>query len=91
MTVHELKCWPKFFQHIITGTKRFEVRKNDRNFKVEDWLELREWNPVTHMYTGKVHIRQIKYILTTEDLSLGVDPVLFAHEILHSDYVILGF
>jgi hypothetical protein len=86
MTVHELKCWPKFFQHIITGTKRFEVRKNDRNFEVADWVELREWDPETHMYTGKVHIKQIRYILSDNDIDAKIKEV-----ILHPDYVILGF
>ncbi len=34
MKTHEIKCWPKYFKLIWDGTKSFEVRKNDRDYKV---------------------------------------------------------
>ena len=43
MTEHELKCWPEFFEPTAAGVKTFEIRRNDRGFKVDDWLHLREW------------------------------------------------
>lgn len=59
--VHELKTLPEFFQAIKEGIKPFEVRKNDRNFKVGDSLYLREW--AGEEYTGRKLIRIITYIL----------------------------
>lgn len=45
MEVHELKILPEFFQAQEDGKKNFEIRKNDRDYKVGDWLYLREYDP----------------------------------------------
>lgn len=37
---HELKTIPKYFNAVREGRKTFEVRKDDRNFKVGDTLKL---------------------------------------------------
>jgi hypothetical protein len=42
---HELKSTPDFFKAIRSGHKTFEIRENDRNFKVGDVLVLREFIP----------------------------------------------
>jgi len=42
---HELKCHPIYFERIVSGQKKFEVRKNDRNFQVGDTLLLKEYDP----------------------------------------------
>lgn len=60
---HELKCWPEYFDAIYIGEKRFEVRKNDRNYTVGDSLYLREWSPQFQAYTGRTLVLQINYIL----------------------------
>ena len=49
--LHELKTYPKYFQETIEGNKLFEIRKNDRNFKVGDVLLLKEWDNIK--YTGR--------------------------------------
>jgi hypothetical protein len=53
MTIHELKTWPKYFAEIKRGMKKFELRKDDRDFKVGDWLDLREYDPAAKKYTGR--------------------------------------
>lgn len=44
--IHDLKCWPQYFWSVVRGEKPFEIRKNDRNFKVGDYLGLQEYDPM---------------------------------------------
>lgn len=78
---HELKCWPQFFQPTMNAHKRFEVRKNDRDFRVGDELLLKEWDPKGEFgsptlntepvgYTGRAVIARVDYILTFDDVIL---------------------
>ncbi len=63
---HNLKTLPGFFNQIACGNKRFEIRKNDRKFKVGDWLNLREFDPVSGRYTGRFHLAVVSYITEFE-------------------------
>lgn len=63
MKTHELKTWPQFFKVCRTGEKPFEIRKNDRDFKVGDTLMLREWDPKFEAYSGEECKFEISYIL----------------------------
>ena len=67
MNRHELKTWPKYFAAVRSGQKRFEIRRNDREFKVGDILVLREFDPSTDTYTGQSEERQITFLLSEED------------------------
>ena len=42
---HHLKCWPNSFNEVLRGAKPFEVRLNDRDFRVDDVVVLEEWYP----------------------------------------------
>lgn len=75
--MHELKTWPPYFEAIEQGIKTFELRRDDRGFKVGDWLNLREWDPMTSTYTGRDHQVQILYMI---DQHAGLQP----------GYVVLG-
>ena len=57
---HELKILPEYFEAVVSGNKRFEIRKNDRNYKKGDILRLNEYQD--GQYTGDVHVAEITYI-----------------------------
>lgn len=71
MSIHELKCWPIFFEPLMRGDKTFEARRNDRDFKVGDTLIQREWSESTG-YTGRVLRHRVTYILS--DPAFGTQP-----------------
>lgn len=50
--VHELKVWPEYFDLLAAGTKRHEIRFNDRCYGPGDVLALREYEP-GRGYTGR--------------------------------------
>ena len=62
---HLLKILPKYFEPVQSNDKTFEVRKDDRDYKVGDILILREWSP-EEGYTGRYCTRRITYILGRE-------------------------
>jgi hypothetical protein len=61
--IHDLKTWPKPFQAVRDRAKRFEFRKNDRNYQVDDVLCLLEWDPLTERFTGRVEKHEVTYII----------------------------
>ena len=61
--IHELKLSTEFFPDVISGKKTFEVRKNDRCFKVGDLLALNEYNVELQYYTGNSCLVYVDYIL----------------------------
>lgn len=58
--IHELKTDSEMYQAIIENRKTFELRKNDRDFKVDDILYLRET-----VYTSKEMKENNKPLLYT--------------------------
>lgn len=49
--IHKLKILPEFFPLVEKGKKRFELRKNDRNYQEDDILLLQEY--FDGEYTGR--------------------------------------
>lgn len=60
---HDLKIWPEFFDMVLVGRKRFELRRDDRNFQVHDTLTLKEFDPEAS-YSGREIQAHITYKLT---------------------------
>ncbi len=82
---HDLKSWPDFFEPVASGVKQFELRLNDRKFKVGDVLRLREFDDRKGIYTGREVRKRITYLL--EGIGPGaITPVLG----LSRGYVILS-
>ena len=71
MSIHKLKLNAAYYDDSASGINTFEIHKNDRDFKVGDILELREyvWSNVEKRgaYTGAVHWKVITYILDDEE------------------------
>lgn len=61
-TVHELKLWPVYYEAVESGLKTYEIRYNDRNFKVGDILHLKEYDPDKKEYTGREILKDVIYI-----------------------------
>ena len=60
--VHYLKIRPEYYLPVTRGIKQFELRKDDRGYKVGDLVVLQEWDG--EKYTGRESFHlQIQYIL----------------------------
>ena len=60
--LHELKTWPEYFEEVKSGKKRFELRKDDRGFKVGHHLMLMEYEPKSGAYTGRSLLVKVMYL-----------------------------
>ena len=65
----ELKTWPKYYNKILSGEKRCEVRKDDEKFKVGVLLKLNEWEPTDGTYTGRSVLCKVTHIFKPKDIS----------------------
>jgi Domain of unknown function (DUF3850) len=78
MTEHVLKCWPEYFAKVLSGEKRFEIRRNDRRFQAGDPVTLREYEPGTDTYTGAELRFRVGYMTSYEQqpgfVVFGLDP-----------------
>ena len=63
--IHALKILPGYFEDVISGKKTFEIRKNDRDYKVGDLLALNEYTETEEYigYTGRSCLVKVDYIL----------------------------
>lgn len=73
-TIHELKTWPQFYEDVASGKKTFEVRNNDRQFKVGDVLRLIEYNPDSSVY-GVSSDYLVTYILPGGEFGISDEYV----------------
>lgn len=68
MKKHELKCWPEHFAAVThpdpTQRKTAELRLNDRDYEVGDWLIMREYDPQKSVFTGFMEIFYVTHILS---------------------------
>lgn len=64
MRTHELKTWSHFFQEVLDGRKLFEIRRNDRDFKLGDHLHLIEVEAedLTAKKTGRELVVEVLYM-----------------------------
>jgi hypothetical protein len=70
--IHKLKCIQPYFNDIANGIKQFEIRKDDRNFKIGDRLDLFVGDDEiieSGDYRPHIHV-WITYKLTGEEFGL---------------------
>ena len=66
---HELKIDTKYFELVQDGIKNWEIRKNDRKFKVGDILRLKEYNK--EEFTNRELIRKVIGVFNEFGLEKG--------------------
>lgn len=64
-TIHK-KVWRKYFEDIISGRKKFELRLADFEVNEGDTLVLEEWDKSKKEYTGRKAEVVATYILKTK-------------------------
>jgi hypothetical protein len=84
---HELKTWKESFYYIVKGKKLAEVRKNDRDFQVNQRLILCEVDEENeYLPTGNRMSFRINHIIYLNDWI----PILKSKEELLEEYVVLS-
>lgn len=62
MSITKKKIQPQFFEAILSGKKKFELRLNDFDIKEGDTLVLDEWDPAKNKYTGRQIEKTASYV-----------------------------
>lgn len=81
-TVHNLKTLTEYFVQTNSKVKTFEVRKNDRNYKVGDILILEEYNVEDDSYTESKIRAEVMYILSGGSFGLEEGYIIMSIKVL---------
>lgn len=79
--VHVVKCKHTYFEQVVTGVKKFEVRNNDRNYLPGDIFIMQEIEDEDGpaVYTGRFIVCRIRYMLENFE---GLAPGFVAFTII---------
>lgn len=77
---HELKTWPLYFEAVANGSKTFEIRKNDRDFKADDVLVMCEYEPARQIYTGNFLTCRVVDVFPLGKIMMDVYGIRFPPE-----------
>ncbi len=58
----EKKIWPEYFNLIVEGRKKYEIRLNDFETNAGDIIILHEWDPKTKNYTGRSLRKEVTFV-----------------------------
>jgi len=86
MKVHDLKIWPEPFKAVMDGLKKYEFRTADRDFKLNDYLFLQEWDPTENKagvigHTGRWIVAMICYMSPAGKFGLPADKTILGIEV----------
>jgi len=56
------KIWPEYFEAVVSGKKKYELRLNDFEVEEGDILVLEEWDPKAKSYTGRKIEKKVTYV-----------------------------
>lgn len=62
------KVWPEYFEKIVAGKKKVELRLADFEVNEGDTIVLEEWDPNKKEYTGRKVEVLATYVLKTKGL-----------------------
>ncbi len=62
MAIIKKKTWPEYFEAILSGKKRYDMRLNDFEANEGDILILEEWDQKIKKYTGRKIEKKITYV-----------------------------
>ena len=79
---HELKTLRPYYQRVLDGTKRFEVRKNDRDFQTGDHVSLLEYDGETSTVLETRIDAEITYVLQGGQFGIKKNYCVFGFKIL---------
>lgn len=60
------KIWKEYFEQVLSGKKKFELRLADFEAQEGDTLLLEEWDKDTGEYTGRSIEGTVTYVLKTK-------------------------
>jgi hypothetical protein len=85
LAVHELKTHPGPFAGIREHRKPFEIRKDDRGFRVGDRLRLQEWVPTepSGYFTGRESHATVCWISRGPDWGLPIGLAVLGLQAVH--------
>lgn len=83
----EKKVWPEYFQKIIDGKKKFEIRLADWSCQEGDTLVLREWDQNKKEYTGRQTEKTVGMVMKTKDMTFFTpeDVEKYGYQIIFFD------
>lgn len=85
MKTHEVRSWTDFFSSLASGDRQFDLRKNDRDYKVGDIIKFREYDDRAGKFTGAELRRRITHVME----GVGAGSITPLHG-LQRGYVILS-
>ena len=85
----KLKTLPQYYDRVYEGQKKFEVRKNDRDYQVNDVYFLEYYNPLDANDTRPNNIPiLITYVLSGGQFGIDKDHCVFGfRELTHSESI----
>ncbi len=63
---HNLRILKRFFEPVLAGTKKFEIRFDDRGYKKGDFIVMHEYSDEAPHYSGRTITKRIGFITNYE-------------------------
>lgn len=80
--IHEVKCYPQYFERLKSGTKPFEVRKKDRPYQIGDLLAVNEFAPFDYKFSSDDMFEEFSRVIS------GTGRYSGAHLLFRITYVL---